>query len=52
MDLQARLVKAGKRKKKKGDMGAGKKEGNRDGEGYSILLSQEFECLNKCNLRF
>ena len=34
MDLQARLVKAGKRKKKKGDMGAGKKGGNRDGEGY------------------
>ncbi|CAG5107750.1 Oidioi.mRNA.OKI2018_I69.chr1.g3472.t1.cds [Oikopleura dioica] len=33
MDLQARLVKAGKRKKKKGDMGAGKKGGNRDGEG-------------------
>lgn len=46
MDLQARLVKAGKRKKKKGDMGAGKKEGNRDGEGYFISLSQKFENLN------
>lgn len=33
MDLQARLVKAGKRKKKKEGMGAGKKGGARDGEG-------------------
>ena len=40
MDLQARLVKAGKRKKKKGDMGAGKKGGNRDGEGLDHICSR------------
>ena len=38
-DLQARLIKAGRRKKKKEGLGAGSKGPKKDGEGYVIIIN-------------